>query len=82
VAIRTGSEGPGKRGWVGQKHAVLWEEVPDCDPAEPIDRSPGSIESLLALSEEQRAKDAPWPPHYAKQEGEAPRVAPSRRRRS
>jgi bifunctional non-homologous end joining protein LigD len=54
------------------------------DPAEPIDRSAGSIESLLALSEEQRARgegDAPWPPHYAKQEGEAPCVAPSRRRK-
>ena len=54
------------------------------DPAEQIDRSVGSIESLLALSKEQRArgeKDAPWPPHYAKQEGEAPRVAPSRRRK-
>jgi bifunctional non-homologous end joining protein LigD len=81
---------------------LLWEEVPDCDPAdftlktvparfakigdpaEPIDRSPGSIESLLALSEEQRARgqeDAPWPPHYAKQENEPPRVAPSRRRK-
>ncbi|MFL5454756.1 MAG: DNA polymerase domain-containing protein [Myxococcales bacterium] len=54
------------------------------DPAEAIDRSVGSIEPLLALSEEQKArgeKDAPWPPHYAKQEGEAPRVAPSRRRK-
>ncbi|MFL5292264.1 MAG: non-homologous end-joining DNA ligase [Myxococcales bacterium] len=81
---------------------LLWEEVPDCDPAaftlktvpdrfakigdpaEAIDRSVGSIEPLLALSEEQKArgeKDAPWPPHYAKQEGEAPRVAPSRRRK-
>src|SRR6059058_2493112 len=55
------------------------------DPAEQIDRSVGSIESLLALSKEQRArgeKDAPWPPHYAKQEGEAPRVAPSKRRKT
>ncbi|MFL5433343.1 MAG: non-homologous end-joining DNA ligase [Myxococcales bacterium] len=54
------------------------------DPAEAIDRSVGSIEPLLALCEEQKArgeKDAPWPPHYAKQEGEAPRVAPSRRRK-
>src|SRR4051812_12547342 len=54
------------------------------DPAEAIDRSVGSIEPLLALSEEQKArgeKDAPWPPHYAKQEGEAPRVAPSRRKK-
>ncbi|MFL5277992.1 MAG: non-homologous end-joining DNA ligase [Myxococcales bacterium] len=54
------------------------------DPSEAIDRSVGSIEPLLALCEEQKArgeKDAPWPPHYAKQEGEAPRVAPSRRRK-
>src|SRR3954471_11724472 len=54
------------------------------DPSEAIDRSVGSIEPLLALSEEQKArgeKDAPWPPHYAKQEGEAPRVAPSRRKK-
>src|SRR5438045_5891532 len=54
------------------------------DPADQIDRSGGPDESLLALSKEQRArgeKDAPWPPHYAKQEGEAPRVAPSRRRK-
>jgi DNA ligase D-like protein (predicted polymerase) len=42
-----------------------------------------SIEPLLELSRRQRAEglgDAPWPPHYRKQPGEAPRVAPSRRR--
>jgi bifunctional non-homologous end joining protein LigD len=36
------------------------------------------------LSERQRAAgqgEAPWPPHYAKQEGEPPRVQPSKRRR-
>jgi hypothetical protein len=26
--------------------------------------------------------DAPWPPHFAKQEGEPPRVQPSRRRKT
>ena len=50
-----------------------------------IDESAGSLEGLLKLSAEQAAGglgDAPWPPHYRKQEGEAPRVAPSRRKRS
>ncbi|TMC13470.1 MAG: DNA primase [Chloroflexi bacterium] len=53
------------------------------DPAEGMNGSPGSIESLLQLAGEQEAAglpDAPWPPHYAKQEGEAPRVQPSKRR--
>ncbi|HKT80771.1 MAG TPA: non-homologous end-joining DNA ligase [Vicinamibacterales bacterium] len=43
----------------------------------------GSIDALLELSERQKAEglgDAPWPPHYRKQSGEAPRVAPSKRR--
>jgi bifunctional non-homologous end joining protein LigD len=54
------------------------------DPGAAIDDEVGSLESLLDLSERQRAEgqaDAPWPPHYAKQEGEPPRVQPSRRRR-
>ena len=41
----------------------------------------GSLESLLELADRDEASglgDAPWPPHFAKQEGEAPRVAPSR----
>jgi len=49
-----------------------------------IDESPGSLDALLELSAEQEAAglgDAPWPPHYAKQAGEPPRVQPSRRRR-
>ena len=53
------------------------------DPAEQMDAVPGSIDSLLRLAAEQEAAglpDAPWPPHYAKQEGEAPRVQPSKRR--
>jgi DNA ligase D-like protein (predicted polymerase) len=47
-----------------------------------IDRHPCSLESLLELSARQEAEglgDAPWPPHYAKQAGEPPRVQPSRK---
>src|SRR5207244_3937004 len=49
-----------------------------------IDETPCSLDALLELSAEQEAAglgDAPWPPHYAKQAGEPPRVQPSRRRR-
>jgi DNA ligase D-like protein (predicted polymerase) len=48
-----------------------------------IDEHPGALEPLLELSARQEAEglgDAPWPPHYAKQAGEPPRVQPSRRR--
>jgi len=48
-----------------------------------IDRHPGSLATLIELAERQLAEghgDAPWPPHYRKQPGEAPRVTPSRRR--
>ena len=48
-----------------------------------IDNHAGSLLALLELSARQAAEglgDAPWPPHYRKQPGEAPRVAPSRRR--
>jgi DNA ligase D-like protein (predicted polymerase) len=48
-----------------------------------IDAAPGAIDSLLELAARQEAEgapDAPWPPHYEKAEGEAPRVAPSRAR--
>jgi hypothetical protein len=50
-----------------------------------IDGTAVSLETLLELSARQQAEglgDAPWPPHYRKQPGEAPRVAPSRRRTS
>jgi DNA ligase D-like protein (predicted polymerase) len=53
------------------------------DPAEGMDDAAGSLEPLLGLAAKQRASglpDAPWPPHYDKQEGEAPRVQPSKRR--
>ncbi|MGH2660936.1 MAG: non-homologous end-joining DNA ligase [Actinomycetota bacterium] len=55
------------------------------DPSEGIDEAAGSIEPLLELSAEHEAAgfgDAPWPPHFAKQPGEPPRVQPSKRRRS
>ncbi|HEY7169462.1 MAG TPA: non-homologous end-joining DNA ligase [Vicinamibacterales bacterium] len=48
-----------------------------------MDQHVGSIDALLELAARQAAEgqgDAPWPPHYRKQPGEAPRVAPSRRR--
>jgi bifunctional non-homologous end joining protein LigD len=54
------------------------------DPHAAIEEKHYSIEPLLELSEKQKAQgeqDAPWPPHYAKQEGEPPRAAPSRRRK-
>jgi len=47
-----------------------------------IDERPRSLTSLLALSEQQERDglgDAPWPPHYRKQQGEPTRAAPSRR---
>lgn len=52
------------------------------DPAEGIDAAVGTLDSLLALSDQQAAQglgDAPWPPHYAKGADEPTRVAPSRR---
>jgi DNA ligase D-like protein (predicted polymerase) len=53
------------------------------DPGEGIDDAVGSLEQLLALADADEAAglpDAPWPPHFDKQEGEAPRVQPSKRR--
>jgi DNA ligase D-like protein (predicted polymerase) len=50
-----------------------------------IDQHRGSLAPLLELSDRQLAEgqgDAPWPPHYRKQPGEAPRVTPSHRRTS
>ncbi|MGI8671996.1 MAG: non-homologous end-joining DNA ligase [Luteitalea sp.] len=61
---------PARFAAIGNRHAEM-------------DRHPGSLDALLDLSARQQADglgDAPWPPHYRKQAGEAPRVAPSRRR--
>lgn len=54
------------------------------DPSEGIDEAAGSLERLLELSAEHEAAgfgDAPWPPHFAKADGEPPRVQPSKRRK-
>jgi hypothetical protein len=48
-----------------------------------IDDRPGTLDALLELSarhEREGLGDAPWPPHYRKQQGEPPRVQPSKRR--
>jgi bifunctional non-homologous end joining protein LigD len=55
------------------------------DPRAGIDGAPGSLEKLLELAARDEASglgDAPWPPHYRKMDGEAPRVAPSRAKRA
>jgi bifunctional non-homologous end joining protein LigD len=55
------------------------------DPGAGIDDAVGSLEAVLELSERHEAEgqgDAPWPPNYRKQEGEPPRVQPSRQRRA
>ena len=49
-----------------------------------IDDHPCSLAALLELAardEKQGLGDAPWPPQYKKQPGEAPRVQPSRARK-
>jgi hypothetical protein len=61
---------PARVAAVGDRHAA-------------IDDHAGSLDALLELAARQERDglgDAPWPPHYRKQPGEAPRVAPSRRR--
>jgi bifunctional non-homologous end joining protein LigD len=50
-----------------------------------IDAHACSLEPLLELSRRDEASgigDAPWPPHYQKQEGEPARVQPSRARKN
>ncbi len=53
------------------------------DPHAEMDSRSGSLKKLLELAEKDEAAglgDAPWPPHFRKMAGEAPRVAPSRAR--
>src|SRR5271163_4019089 len=55
------------------------------DPHADMNAAAGSLESLLELAARDEAEglgDAPWPPHFRKAEGEAPRVAPSRAARA
>ena len=59
---------PGRFAEIGDPHAAMNGEA-------------GSLEGLLELAAKDEAaglSDAPWPPHFRKMEGEAPRVAPSR----
>ncbi len=63
---------PGRFAEIGDRHAG-------------IDAAAGSLEGLLELAARDEAAglgDAPWPPHFRKMEGEAPRVAPSRTRQA
>jgi DNA ligase D-like protein (predicted polymerase) len=51
------------------------------DPHEGMDEAAGALDGLLELAARDEAQglgDAPWPPHFRKMDGEAPRVAPSR----
>src|SRR5262245_8539667 len=53
------------------------------NPHAEMDAHPCVLDALLELAERQAREglgDAPWPPHYRKQEGEPARVQPSRRR--
>ena len=53
------------------------------DPWAGMDEAAGSVDALLEQAARDQAAglpDAPWPPHYEKQAGEAPRVQPSKRR--
>src|SRR5512132_1288676 len=55
------------------------------DPHADIDAAPGSLDKLLELAAQDEAAglgDAPWPPHFRKMEGEAPRVMPSRAKKA
>lgn len=54
------------------------------DPHAGIDEAAGGLDATLERVRRDEARglgDAPWPPHYPKQPGEPPRVAPSRARR-
>jgi len=53
------------------------------DPHATMDEAAGDLAALLELAARDEAAglgDAPWPPHFRKMEGEAPRVAPSRKK--
>jgi DNA ligase D-like protein (predicted polymerase) len=53
------------------------------DPWAGMDDAAGSLGPLLELADHDEAAglpDAPWPPHFVRQEGEEPRVQPSKRR--
>jgi bifunctional non-homologous end joining protein LigD len=61
---------PGRFAKIGNLHSAM-------------DQTPGSLDALLDMAARDEAEglgDAPWPPHFRKMEGEAPRVAPSKAR--
>ncbi len=63
---------PARFAGVGHRHAGM-------------DDRPGTLDALLELAsrhEHEGLGDAPWPPHYRKQESEPARVRPSRRRQA
>jgi bifunctional non-homologous end joining protein LigD len=63
---------PARFAAIGDPHAGMGAEV-------------GSLQGLLELAARDEAEglgDAPWPPHFAKGEGEGTRVAPSRAKKA
>ena len=61
---------PGRFAEVGDRHAAM-------------DGAAGSLDALLEMAardEREGLGDAPWPPHFRKMDGEAPRVQPSKAR--
>ena len=59
---------PGRFAKIGDPHFAIGEHA-------------GSLDRLLELHDAQGLGDAPWPPHYRKQQGEPPRVRPSKAKR-
>jgi DNA ligase D-like protein (predicted polymerase) len=66
-------------------HTVPSRFAREGDPHARIDDHAGSLEGLLDMAARDMADglgDAPWPPHFRRMDGEAPRVAPSRAKSS
>jgi len=64
---------------------VMGRVATEGDPWADMDGRPQSLEPLLAMWDRDRAAglpDAPWPPVYPKMPDEAPRVSPSRAKKS
>jgi len=65
------------------RFAARYDEVGDLTAG--IDESTGRLDGLLELArrdEQDGLGDAPWPPHFPKQDGEPTRVQPSRARKA
>jgi bifunctional non-homologous end joining protein LigD len=55
------------------------------DPQAAMEEHAGTLDALLEMAARDESNgigDAPWPPHFAKGEGEGPRVQPSKARKS